>query len=512
MNRHKLTLLLLLVLSAGFVSTSLVSYTVSKHAIRTAITEDELPLTADNIYSEIQKDLVRTVFIASMMASDTFLRDWVLDGEKSEQRIQRYLREVQERYGTFVSFLVSERSRNYYYSNGILKQVKQSEPRDAWYFRVRTLQQPYELNVDKDLAHADALTIFVNYRVMDYADRYIGAAGVGLTVDSVQSLINSYQNRYHRNVYFVDPAGTIILGSNQQRKPGSNIRDIQGMADILPDLLSKDSGSYQYHEDGGSYLINSRYIPELKWYLLVEKNESEATSSIRYTLYLNLLFCLLITAGVILVAHIVLKRYELRAEMMATTDALTGLPNRRAFDVIATVLFNESARNKTPVAILMLDIDHFKSINDRYGHLGGDYVLSEVARVIKNCLRAADFVCRWGGEEFLIIAKDCNSNSVMALAEKIRQSLQTTGIVYKGKLVSLTASLGAGVLQADENISLLIERADNALYRAKSSGRNKAILSETRLHDLSAHIAQPIPVPEQPAVNVQEQMQGQVEA
>lgn len=478
MNRHKLTLLLLLVLSAGFLATSFVSYVVSKNAIRTAITEDELPLTADNIYSEIQKDLVRTVFIASMMASDTFLRDWVLDGEKNEQRITRYLREVQERYGTFVSFLVSEQSRNYYYSNGILKQVKQNEERDAWYFRVRATEHPYELNVDRDLAHADALTIFVNYRVLDYNGRYLGAAGVGLTVDSVQDMINSYQSRYHRNVYFVDPAGTIILGSNKQRSPGSNIRDIHGMADIIPDLLSKDSGSYQYQEGHASYLINSRYIPELKWYLLVEKNESEATSSIRYALYVNLLFCLLITAGVILVTHIVLKRYEVRAQMMATTDALTGLPNRRAFDVIAAVLFNESARSKTQVAIIMLDLDNFKTINDRYGHLGGDYVLSEAARIIKSCLRASDFVCRWGGEEFLVIAKDCDTNCAVKLTEKIRQSVQNTGIVYKGKLVNITASLGASVLQSHDNISQVIERADRALYRAKSGGRNQVIMSE----------------------------------
>jgi diguanylate cyclase (GGDEF)-like protein len=162
--------------------------------------------------------------------------------------------------------------------------------------------------------------------------------------------------------------------------------------------------------------------------------------------------------------------------MMATTDALTALPNRRAFDVVIEVLFNEGMRNKTPVAIIMLDIDHFKSINDRYGHLGGDYVLSEAARIIKSCLRASDFVCRWGGEEFLVIIKDCNKDGVMALAEKIRRTLEQASIMYKGKSVSITASLGACMLHPGQEVDLAIERADKAMYLAKSAGRNKALL------------------------------------
>lgn len=477
MNRYKLILLLALVLGAGFVATSVVSYQVSKHSIHDAIVDNELPLTADNIYSEIQKDLVRTVFIASMMASDTFLRDWLIDGEEGVERISRYLQEVQARYGTFVSFLVSEQSRQYYYGKGILKTVKAEEPRDAWYFRVREMQQPYELNVDKDLAHADALTIFVNYRVLDYANQYIGATGVGLTVDSVQKLINSYQQRYRRNVYFVDPQGMIIISGNQKYPPGSNVEKIAGLAQIFPEILKHESGSYEYQNAGATHLINARYIAELKWYLFVEKSESEATSSIRYTLYLNLLICVLVTAIAILLTHIALKRYQSELEMMATTDALTGLPNRRAFDIVVEVLFNESVRKKTQIAVLVLDIDNFKSINDRYGHLAGDYVLSEAALTIKSCIRASDFICRWGGEEFVIVGKDGDAHGAMLLAEKIRVAIESRAISYKGELINITASLGTAIAEADENIAQVIERADKAMYLAKASGRNQVILS-----------------------------------
>ncbi|HSH72524.1 MAG TPA: sensor domain-containing diguanylate cyclase [Methylophilaceae bacterium] len=492
MNRHKLIFLLTLVLAIGFLATSLVSYQVSKHSIHDAIVDNELPLTADNIYSEIQKDLVRTVFIASMMATDTFLRDWIIDGEVGTERISRYLQEVQEKYGAFSSFLVSEKSRHYYYGEGILKSVKQEEPRDAWYFRVRQIDQPYELNVDKDLAHADALTIFVNYRVYDFSHQYIGATGVGVTVDSVQKLIDNYQQRFHRNVYFIDPKGIIILSGNQSYLPGTDIRQIKGLGKLFPEIFKRESGTYEYEHAGATHLINARYIPELKWYLFVEKSESEATSDIRYTLYLNLLLCLVVTTIVILLTHLALKRYQTQVEMMATTDALTGLPNRRAFDIVVEVLFNESTRKKTQIAILLLDIDHFKLVNDRYGHLGGDHVLSEVAMTIKSCMRASDFICRWGGEEFLIVVKDSDAHGVMLLAEKIRIGIESKAISYKGALIHITASLGASMAEQDEvesysaksfdaetydKVQQVIERADAAMYQAKQVGRNQSILS-----------------------------------
>src|SRR5690606_29978317 len=176
-NRHKLILLLTVVLMTGFIATTFVSYQASKMSIRDAIIDTELPLTADNIYSEIQKDLIRPIFVSSMMATNTFLRDWVLEGEESTEKISNYLEDVQQKYGAFVSFFVSEASKRYYYGKGELKKISPDEPRDAWYYRVRDMQQPYEINVDKDLAHADALTIFVNYRVLDYNNRYIGATG-----------------------------------------------------------------------------------------------------------------------------------------------------------------------------------------------------------------------------------------------------------------------------------------------------------------------------------------------
>jgi diguanylate cyclase (GGDEF)-like protein len=477
MNRHKLIFLLTLVLALGGISISLMSYSVSKASIHRAISDNELPLTADNVYSEIQRDLVRPVFISSMMASDTFLRDWVLDGERRVDSISKYLQEIQSTYGTFISFFVSEKTRQYYYGNGVLKKVQKTEPRDVWYFRVRDLNQPYEINVDKDLAHQDALTIFVNYRVYDYAKNYIGAVGVGLTVDSVKGLIDGYQEKFRRSVYFITSEGTVMLSGSKQHISGSHVRELPELHALLPQITSQETGSFEYRYKGSDRLINTRYIPELKWYLIVEKNESEATQVIRNTLYINLGICLLLTALAVYLTNLALKRYQTQIETMATTDSLTHLPNRKAFEIIIDVIMQERIRYGKDLAVILLDIDHFKQINDRHGHFAGDQVLTEVALIIRSCLRSVDFVCRWGGEEFLILLKDCSERNARLLAEKIRETLETRPVDHKNVPIHLTASLGVAMVQNGERIEQVLERADYAMYQAKALGRNQVIFS-----------------------------------
>src|SRR5690606_29760886 len=137
-------------------------------------------------------------------------------------------------------------TRNYYYFDGFLKQVSEQEPVDTWYFRVQKMEAPYEINVDSDAAHADALTIFVNYRVKDYDDNFIGVTGVGLTVDAVKALINNYQERYQRSIYFVDASGKIVLYGSKFQPLGSSIHDHLGVRDMANEVLSKPLGAYQY--------------------------------------------------------------------------------------------------------------------------------------------------------------------------------------------------------------------------------------------------------------------------
>jgi diguanylate cyclase (GGDEF)-like protein len=476
-SKRKVIFLLWVLLCIGFLATSIVSYVVSKNAIRDAIVISELPLTADNIYSEIQKDLIRPIFISSMMASDTFMRDWVVAGEQDTVRINRYLKEIRETYGTFSSFFVSEKTRNYYYADGVLKQVNEDDPLDAWYFRVRQMQTPYEINVDPDATHANALTIFVNYRVFDYARNFIGATGVGLTVDAVRTLIDNYQQRYQRNIYFVDPEGKIVLFGSETQPLNTSIHEHPGLKEISRQVMAQQTGTYEYRFKDESILLNVRYIHELDWYLFVERNENDAVKSIRQTFYFNMFVFIVITGVALLFTGMAITRYQSRLEMMATSDSLTRMPNRQAFDVVVGTYLNDARRNQEPLSMLMLDVDHFKSINDLHGHLAGDQLLIAVANCLRVNLREVDFLCRWGGEEFLILLKNCDAENALQVSEKLRLAVEALVVEYRKELLHVTASLGVSQWKPEEHIDALIERTDTVLFQAKYAGRNRSLVA-----------------------------------
>lgn len=471
-DRRGLLLMLSLLLLAGFFATALFSYFASRQAIRDAIVGQDLPLTASNIYSEIQKDLVRPVLISSTMAHDTFLRDWVLQGERKVADMARYLQEVKERNGAFSSFFVSDKSAAYYTGDGPLKSVSPTEPRDAWYYRVRDMKQDYEINVDPDLANKDALTIFINYRVFDFSGNYIGATGIGLTVDAVRRLIVDYQSRFQRTIYFVDAGGQVVLFGNQTGL-APDLRAMPGLGPLVERILEEKSGSYQYVSNGDNHILNVNYLPELKWYLFVEQNEEVALAGIRRTLYANFAISLVVTLVVLLLAHLVLSRYQHRIEEMASVDELTGLLNRHAFTILMDKVLAEYRRSRKPIAMLLVDIDHFKGINDRQGHLVGDRVLKEVAGLLLGSLRQSDMAVRWGGEEFLVVLSGCDDAEGHRIAENLRQKIETAPIEVNGQRIMVTVSVGVSQYDGVELPGQTISRADVALYAAKGGGRNR---------------------------------------
>lgn len=482
LRRGSLVLLLLGLLAIGFAATSLVSYRTASQSIRSHIIDTELPLTSDNVYSEIQKDLVRPILISSMMARDTFVRDWLMTGEADAQQMTRYLREVQEHYGTVTSFFVSNKTHTYYQARGVLKQVREDEPRDTWYFRVRDMAEPYEINVDVDMANKDRLTVFINYKVFDYQDGFIGATGVGLPLDAVVQLIDEYQQRYARNVYFVDTEGRIALtgsgGGPLGARVGQSLAEVEGLENLLAELSQPQGGNFEYVEHGRGHYLNVRFIPELDWYLFVDKPEQEALGEVRQSLYFNLFIWLLVTALVLILVSLVLRRYQARISALATTDQLTGLPNRRGFDLLAGQALQDARRNHSPLSAMLLDLDHFKALNDSHGHLAGDQVLRAFSDQLRESLRQSDIVCRWGGEEFILLLKDTDLAQARQIAEKIRAQAAELKPLQGEQTLPFTVSIGLTALQLDDHLDPLLARADRALYRAKQSGRNRVCIEQ----------------------------------
>ncbi|MDZ5434208.1 GGDEF domain-containing protein [Pseudomonas fluorescens] len=165
------------------------------------------------------------------------------------------------------------------------------------------------------------------------------------------------------------------------------------------------------------------------------------------------------------------------ATQSALRDPLTDTGNRIAMDQTLLREIEVSRRHLHPLSLLMLDIDHFKQINDTHGHSVGDEVLKAVAALIKQQLRNVDMVFRFGGEEFLIVLSNTNREAAALVGERLRLAVQTEEFVAEGRSVELTVSLGCSTLLPGESAESLLRRADNALYVAKREGRNRLTMA-----------------------------------
>jgi diguanylate cyclase (GGDEF)-like protein len=165
------------------------------------------------------------------------------------------------------------------------------------------------------------------------------------------------------------------------------------------------------------------------------------------------------------------------ATQSALRDPLTDTGNRIAMDQTLEREIEMSRRHSQPLSLLMLDIDHFKQINDTYGHSAGDEVLKAVAASIKNQLRNVDMVFRFGGEEFLILLSNTSREAAAMIGERLRFAAQAQDYEAEGKMIELTVSIGCSTLLPGESAESLLRRADSALYVAKREGRNRLAMA-----------------------------------
>ncbi len=470
--RGRLLSVVALVLAVAFIGTTVTSYHVTRDALKQSVVETELPLTGDTIYSEIQADLVQPIFISSQMANDTFLRDWILSGETDPEAMTRYLESVRSKYGFFTAFFVSEFSRDYYHFSGVTKAVDENDPRDEWFFRVRGMTSDYEINVDPNQQQDDKTTIFINYRVYDYQNRFIGVTGVGMDLDTMGQIINRYRSDFSRTVYFIDQTGNVTLHPNREISYRKNINAIPGISDIANTILKNPGESFEFQQDDETILLNTRYIPELEWILMVEQSESDATKAAGRGITLNVIIGLVAILVTGLAIFLAIARFQNRLEEMATTDPLTGLNNRQVFDIALRHAVERAKRTKQPLSIIIIDLDHFKLINDRHGHLTGDEVLKSSANLLKTSVRTSDILARWGGEEFVLLMENCIQEAALEAANTLRRKLSESTPVNTLKALKQTASFGVATLSGNEQPEALMDRADRALYKAKHDGRN----------------------------------------
>jgi diguanylate cyclase (GGDEF)-like protein len=187
-------------------------------------------------------------------------------------------------------------------------------------------------------------------------------------------------------------------------------------------------------------------------------------------------------AGIVVAFHDITerKKFQLELERRAQIDALTGLSNRRHFYDLAEQEIVRTRRYGKPLSIMMLDVDHFKPVNDTYGHPAGDTVLQQLSAICRQTMREIDIIGRVGGEEFAILLPEASGAQALEAAERLRSAVAAIVVQpEQGVSISFTVSIGvAALIAADDGVAAMLKRADEALYKAKYSGRNRVCMQE----------------------------------
>jgi diguanylate cyclase (GGDEF)-like protein len=258
-----------------------------------------------------------------------------------------------------------------------------------------------------------------------------------------------------------------------------HLQDRAGIARVLPAILEGAGGVPEFDGEGKNSLLSARYVQELKWVLVVEQSTDRIMEEFRATLQKSLVICALVTLLVVLLILWMINTFHRRLVGMALIDGLTGVANRHAFTMSFTQALANARRKKESMSVLMIDIDHFKSINDRFGHLTGDQILQDMASLVKQRIRGWDILCRWGGEEFLVLLQGADLAGAGKVAEQLRAEVQAAQFGQSGKTMQVTISIGVAQYRDGDSEVELTGRADRALYRAKANGRNRVEGEET---------------------------------
>ena len=359
--------------------------------------------------------------------------------------------------------------------------------------------QPYVSDISLAEDHRTQI-LYISLPIRDAVGKVLGVAAVRLSPDHVASpLISKDLSSQHRSGFLVNQQGVIlansanpalnydVLGSldpvqSDAVKKQMNLDRVNSLKlDDLGDKVSggtNDSGFTTSHLLGPNEVDVIGYAPvqRQRWTVMVVEDQAVFTKDVNdltRNQFFNTVLLALIIGSLVLLAG---RMFE-TTERESLSDPLTGLANRRFFQEILLREMRRAQRGNQPLSLIIADIDHFKGVNDTYGHSVGDEVLEQVGSIMLSSVRATDFVIRYGGEEFVVLMPETRAVDAVQVANKLRKTIGDTileSTSRPGMTLKVTISGGVGSFPADgQTGEQLILRADRALYWAKEHGRNR---------------------------------------
>lgn len=325
-------------------------------------------------------------------------------------------------------------------------------------------------------------SISFSRRIADASGQFAGIAAGSLRLSYFSELFQRLDIGEDSSVNLLNTDGQLL--ARQPTRPqdpliGANFAEYPNFQRIL----GQRSGTFTAHSGvyGGQRMYTFARVGELPLIVLVVHASDEVFQPWRRTAMLVGVATGLLCMGILWLTLQLgreLRRRRLAERGLATlaaTDSLTGLPNRRRLDQVLRQEWARAQRNRKPLAVLMVDVDHFKAFNQRHGHAGGDHALREVAKTIELCIRRpADLAARYGGEEFQVVLPETDLAGARLLAERIRASVEALAPLGEDN-ESVTVSIGIGLYQpgTQDDLASVLGAADEAAYRAKAKGRNR---------------------------------------
>lgn len=209
-SKYKVVLLITFLLIILSISISFLNYYVSSSAMQKQLKNQALPLSLDNIYTDIQKHIIRPHLLASTMANNSFLKEW-LKKEEDLEEITNYLRDIKKEYGLFNTFLVSEKSRKYYSQDGFLEVVSKANSLNRWYFDFISKDKKHEINLDLNKFMSNNLIIFLNYKIYDEDKKLLGVTGVALNISYIDELLKTFRTNHNFIVTFYNKVDKLFF-------------------------------------------------------------------------------------------------------------------------------------------------------------------------------------------------------------------------------------------------------------------------------------------------------------
>ena len=307
-------------------------------------------------------------------------------------------------------------------------------------------------------------------------DGFLGSVNMDIAVEKESAFLES-KNLYGGTYVIVNSKGEVVAASGLD---GYNAKVINQVKQLLPsEVLAGEVTNGELVSVGGDYLYVKQF-ENTPWKLYYIKNKIDIYINSLYYVGMILIVILLLFRVKTLIKRLSSSRDEL--ERQALTDPMTKLYNRRYLSEITQHLLGLMRRNNSKLAVVMLDIDKFKNVNDTYGHQVGDDVIIKLAQTLQKHTRTSDVIFRLGGEEFLILLPETGVDGALSLAETLRSEVEKLLLTLGDEIeLRFTISIGVSeVLRDEQNFDAAMTRADSALYEAKEGGRNKVCQAESR--------------------------------